>query len=207
MAMSRNPKRTPKAPKLYRVELDYRFQRRLGLQMENFDALGVGRVLVSPRAKRSFPPLAETPRLLIDKSLGRPPVDWELFDDFHLVSDRMKRVLEAVDGEGVAFLRCETRSLNGGPAPVYWLCDVIRMLDVVDEEKSDLRILEDGTDYRHYDPMAISSYVFREEAIGSAHIFRLRFLRSNIICDQAMKDACRAAGLRGLRFENAYGNL
>jgi hypothetical protein len=115
----------------------------------------------------------------------------------------MKGVLEAVDGEGVAFLKCETRSLKGGPAPVYWLCDVVRLLDVVDEEKSNLKILEDGTDYRHYDPMARSGYVFRTEAIGSAHIFRLRFLESTIICDQAMKDACKAAGLRGLTFKDA----
>lgn len=204
MAMSRNPRRKPKAPKLYSVGEDFRIRMPPGLQMENMAALGVGRVLMSPRDKRSFPPLAETPRLLIDKSLGRPPVDWELFHDFWLVSDRMKSVLEAVDRDGVAFLRCETRSLSGG-APVYWLCDIVRELDVIDEEKSCVRILEDGTDFRIYDPMAISNFVFKEEAIGSAHIFRPRFL-PRIICDQSLKDACKAAGMRGIRFGNAYGN-
>lgn len=204
MAMSHNPKRKPKAPKLYSVEPDFRIRTPPGLQMENFAALGAGRVLLSPRDKRSFPPLAETPRLLIDKSLGRPPVDWEQFDDFWLVSDRMKSVLEAVDRDGVAFLRCETRSLSGG-APVYWLGDIVRELDVIDEEKSCVEILYDGTDFRIYDPMAMSSFVFKEEAIGSAHIFRPRFL-PRIICDQAMKDACKAAGMRGISFGNAYGN-
>lgn len=173
--------------------------------MENFEALGVGPVMYSPRGKRSFPPLAETPRLLIDKSLGRPPVDWESFDDFWLVSDRMKSVLEAVDKEGVAFLRCETRSLRG-EAPVYWLCDIVRELDVIDEEKSNVKVLDDGTDFRRYDLMETdSSFVFREEAIGSAHIFRTRFLNL-VVCDQVMKDACKSAGLKGMRFGNPYIN-
>ncbi|RXT36668.1 hypothetical protein B5V03_34085 [Bradyrhizobium betae] len=205
MAVSRNERRKPKAPKLYRVGMDYRLRTRPGLQLENIAALGAGRVLDSPRGKRSFPTLSETPRFLIDKSLGRAPVDCEHFHDFWLVSTRMKSVLEAVDREGVAFLRCETRSLSGN-APVYWLCDIVRLLDAVDEEKSNLEILEDGTDYRHYNAMALSSFAFREEAIGSAHIFRLRFLSSRIICDQAMKDACKAAGLRGLGFRDASGN-
>lgn len=205
MPKSGNGARKKKAPKLYRFELDLRISTLPGWKMENFDALGVGPVLHSPRGKRSFPPLLETPRLLIDKSLGRPPRDRELFDDFWLVSDRMKSVLEAVDREGVAFLRCETRSLRGG-APVYWLCDIVRELDVIDEEKSNFKVLDDGTDFRRYDGMVTdSSFVFREEAIGSAHVFRARFL-NRVVCDQAMKDACKAAGLKGLRFGNPYIN-
>lgn len=205
MAASGNGARKKKAPKLYRFELSLRIQTSPGWEMENFDALGVGRVMYSPRGKRSFPPLAETPRLLIDKSLGRPPVDWERFHDFWLVSDRMKSVLEAVDKEGVAFLRCETRSLRG-EAPVYWLCDIVRKLDVIDEEKSNVQVLDDGTDFRRYDGIASdSSFVFREEAIGSAHIFRARFLE-RVVCDQVMKDACKAVGLKGMRFGNPYIN-
>lgn len=206
MTVPINPRRKPKAPKLYRVGLDFRIHTRPGLELENLAALGVGRVLLSStRGKRSFPSLLEAPRFLIDKSLGRPPVDWELFHDFWLVSDRMKNLLEAMDSEGVAFLRCETRSLRGD-APVYWLCDIVRLLDAIDEEKSSVEILEDGTKFRHYDNMAISNYVFKEEVIGSAHIFRLRFLETRIICDQAMKDACKAAGIRGLRFGDPFKN-
>lgn len=74
MAGSGNERRKKKAPKLYRVELDFRIHRPPGLEMENLAALGAGRVLMSSRGKRSFPPLAETPRLLIERSLGRPPV-------------------------------------------------------------------------------------------------------------------------------------
>ncbi|MCA1507641.1 DUF1629 domain-containing protein [Bradyrhizobium sp. NBAIM02] len=197
--------RKKKSSKLYKFERDIRVSMSPGWNMENFDALGVGPVLYSPRGKRSFPPLLETPRLLIARSLGRPPADWEPFHDFWLVSDRMKNVLESVDREGVAFLRCETRSLRG-EAPVYWLCDIIRELDVIDEEKSNFKVLEDGTDFRRYVGTAMdSTFVFREEVIGSAHIFRARFL-NKVVCSQAMKDACKAAGLKGLRFGNPYIN-
>lgn len=194
--------RKSKAPKLYCVY--YRVHTPPGLEAENLTAaLNGGRVLLSPRGERRFPPLSEPLRLLIDKSLGRAPVDWELFHDFWLVSDRMKSVLETVDREGVAFLKCETRTLGRNVAPAYWLCDVVRVLDAVDEEKSRFEILEDGTEFRRYDTMARPNFVFREEAIGSAHIFRPRFLDSRIICDQVMKDACKAAGLRGIGFSDA----
>ena len=192
--------RKPKAKKFYCVGLDFRFHTAPGLEMENIG----GRTLMSPPGERSFPPLSAPLRLLIDRSLGRAPADWELFHDFWLVSDRMKGVLEAVDREGVAFLKCESRSLGRKAAPDYWLCDVIRVLDAIDEEKSQGEILEDGTESRRYSPMGRPSLVFKEEAVGSAHIFRPRFW-GKIICDQTMKDACKSAGMRGIRFQDAAG--
>lgn len=192
--------RKPKAKKYYRVGLDFRFHTAPGLRMENIG----GRTLMSPPGERNFPTLSEPPRLLIDRSLGRAPNDWELFHDFWLVSDRMKGLLEAVDRGGVAFLRCESRSLGRKAAPDYWLCDVIRGLDAIDEEKSRGEILDNGTESRRYDPMSKPSLVFKEEVVGSAHIFRPRFW-GDIICDQTTKDACRAAGMRGIGFRDAAG--
>lgn len=202
MAMPSTEKRLrkPKARKFYRVGLDFRFHTPPGLRMENIGS----RTLMSPPGERSFPTLSEPPRLLIDRSLGRAPNDWELFHDFWLVSDRMKGLLKAVDREGVAFLKCESRSLGRKPAPDYWLCDVIRVLDAIDEEKSRGEILYDGTESRRYSPMGGPSLVFKEEIVGLAHIFRPRFW-GDIICDDAMKDACKAAGMRGIRFRDAAG--
>jgi len=152
--------RKRKARKFYTVY--YRVHSAPGLELENVTAaLNGGRVLMSPRGERRFPPLSEPLRILIDRSLGRAPVDWELFHDFWLVSDRMKEVLETIDREGVAFLDCETRTLGRKLAPVYWLCDVVRVLDVIDEERSRLQILDDGTKYRRYDILKSPNFVFR----------------------------------------------
>jgi len=44
--------------------MDFRIQKPPGLKLENLSALGVGCVLLSPRGKGGFLPLAETPRFL-----------------------------------------------------------------------------------------------------------------------------------------------
>ncbi|MDA9435821.1 hypothetical protein XH88_29310 [Bradyrhizobium sp. CCBAU 51627] len=192
--------RKPKTAKFYRVSIGG-FHTAPGVKIENTAALNGGRLLMPPPGRRGFPPLPESPRLLIDRSLGRAPGDWELFYGFRLASDRMKDLLESIDREGVVFLKCETRSLTGPAAPTYWLCDVIRVLDAIDEQKSQGTIVDDGTPYRRYDLMAGARLVFKQQAVGSAHIFRPRFW-VGVICDQIMKDACREAGMRGISFED-----
>jgi hypothetical protein len=38
------------------------------------------------------------------------------------------------------------------------------------------------------------------DAVGTHHIFRMKYYEAKIICDEAMRLACKAAGLTGLRF-------
>ena len=45
--------------------------------------------------------------------------------------------------------------------------------------------------------------VFRDDAIGDAHVFRMEYLQAVVICDQTMKDACKAGGLKGIKFDGA----
>ena len=45
--------------------------------------------------------------------------------------------------------------------------------------------------------------VFREDAIGDAHVFRMAYMQPTVICDQAMKDTCKGAGLKGIMFDDA----
>lgn len=175
-----------------------------GWIVENEPVLLMGRfVLGPPPGQRGFPQFPELPRLVFDKKLGRPPRDVEQFHDYWLVSDRMKAILQRIDPDGVAFVQCLSRTSSGSAAPVYWLCDVLRILDAVDEEKSHLRIETDSTGYKWYSLTGRPSLVFREEIVGSAHIFRLRFSIGNVICDQALKSACKAAGMTGIAFDDA----
>jgi hypothetical protein len=115
-------------------------------------------------------PFPEPPRLVIDKSLGRDPRDWEMFQDYWLVSDRMKILLEMLDSEGVRFVRCESRYRDNRVAPTYWLCDIVRVLDAVDEANSVLKIEYPTPDWKVY-KLHGSSLVFKEEIVGAAHIF------------------------------------
>jgi hypothetical protein len=130
--------------------------------------------------------------------------DWEIYHAYWVVSDPMKSVLETLDPEGVTFVRCETRHPDGSAGPTCWLCDVIRVLDAVDEQRSRVKIEYDPTgSHKRYDLMGGADLFFREEIVGAAHIFRLRFLLPKIICDQSMKDVCKDAGLKGIGFREA----
>lgn len=116
----------------------------------------------------------------------------------------MKAVLERLDPEGVEFEKCVCRSKSESAAPVYWLCDVVRILDAVDEEKSRVKIEYDPPDHRkRYNLLGGANLLFREEIVGSAHIFRLKFLQPRIVRSQSMKDACKEAGLKGISFHDA----
>ena len=56
-----------------------------------------------------------------------------------LVADRVKTLFERIDPEAFAFVRAEVDYSNFDKlGPGFWFCDVIRMLDCVDEERSRL---------------------------------------------------------------------
>jgi hypothetical protein len=197
--------RKPKARNFYRTGPDLRVGGVPGYLIENVMALTGGRpVLVPPEGRRGFPEYPEAPLLVIDRKLGRPLRDLELCESYWLVSDRMKRVLESVDPAGVAFLRCTVRMADGTAAPTYWFCDVVRVLDAVDEAASTLRIhLDQRDDRKVYSFSGGASLVFREDVVGDAHIFRLAYLEPEVIGDQVLKDACKAAELKGITFKDA----
>ena len=114
----------------------------------------------------------------------------------------MKTVLQTVDPEGVAFLPCEVRLQDGERGPVSWLCDVVRILDAVDEAASRVKIKYlPQYNAKIYQLAGGANLVFREDVVGAAHIFRLAHLKPAVFCDQQIKDACKAAGLKGVSFK------
>ncbi|EJN15807.1 Protein of unknown function (DUF1629) [Bradyrhizobium sp. YR681] len=146
---------------------------------------------------------------VFDKSIGSLPYDLEPYYGWWLISDRTKVLFEALDPEAFVFVPCDVRVPQGSyHGPGYWLCDVVRVLDALDESQSRL-IIRTEDDPRSlkfgkkvYLTMPGSKLVFTEAAIGEAHIFRMAHSESDVICDQEMKDACKAAGLKRIRFDN-----
>lgn len=192
-----------KRRKFFRMHPDFRLEGRPGYRVENEKTLtgGIG-VLGPPLKRRGFPEYPELPRVLFDKKLGRPVRDLEQCSSYWLVSDRMKTVLETVDPEGCALVRCDVRLGDGTPGPLYWLCDVLRVLDALDETNSEVKIY-DEPEGKSYDFMGGTRFFFKEDIIGSAHIFRMAYAQLEIICDQQTKDACKVGGLKGIRFRDA----
>jgi uncharacterized protein DUF1629 len=207
MANPAAPKRgrQSKARKFYRMGPDLRSGGAAGCKLENERLLLQGQLALGPPAgRRGFPDYPESPRFLFDSKIGRPPRDIEQYSYFWLISDRMKTVLEIVDQEAFAFARCEVRLSNGAPGPAYWLCDVLRILDAVDEAASQVRIeYLPPNSTKFYNLTGGANLVFREDVVGSAHAFRLADLDLVVFCDQQIRDACKAVGLKGVRFRDA----
>jgi len=191
--------RKPKGRKFYKMNVDYVHGGKPGFRLENADT--VERYLHGWRSDPYYSKLPERPRFLFDKKLGRPPRDLEGYVGHWLISERMKVVLEEIDGDAFGFISCEVVLLDGTPGPHRWLCNAVRVLDALDERQSELRIFEDAGQ-KEYLLTGPTRLIFRDDVVGAAHVFRMRFMEVTVICDQAMKDACRQAGLKGIYFRD-----
>ncbi len=165
----------PRARKFYVMDPDARMGGMPGYQMENKNVLLLGRHTLSPPpGQRGFPDYPEKPRFLFDKKLGRLPRDIEEYHAYWLISDRMKAALESVDPDGFAFVQCTTRFPDGTAGPAYWLCDVVRVFDAVDEATSRVKVKYDAIHHtKSYSLMGGANLVFNADIVGRAHVFRI----------------------------------
>jgi len=193
----------PRARKRRFYTMSYNLSGRPGFRIADESVLPPYRVR---RLPASMPPVP----FMFDKSDGRMPGDVELADHWWLVSDRAKAVFERMDPEAFVFVRCDVRVPKGSyHGPDFWICDVTRVLDALDESASclhigvrdDVRYLDHGQKY--YEWILDYKLVFKETAIGHAHIFRMAYKDTTVICDQEFKDACKSAGLKKIRFVDA----
>lgn len=194
----------PRARKrrFYAIGPDFRVGRGPGFRVEDESVL-------PPYREYRLP--ASTPHVpyVFDKSVGSMPYDLELCYHWWLISDRTKAVFERLDPEAFVFVPCDVRMPHSRyEGPNYWLCDVARVLDALDESQSRLRIgIRDDVGYidhgkKYYELCCDSKLVFKEDVVGGAHIFRMAYADAKIICDQEFKDACKSAGLRRIRFRD-----
>jgi hypothetical protein len=171
----------------------------------NEDELFGGRidVLAPPAGRRGFIDYPVTPLFLADEKLGRIDRDFEAHSEYWLISDRMKSALEQVDPEGFAFLKCDTKLSDGTDGPRHWLCDVVRVLDALDEERSIVRIgtADDGS--KVYSLRGRTSLIFDIQATGQHHVFRIKYYQSLVICSDELRRVCKANKFTGMRFKDA----
>ncbi|MGN6143015.1 MAG: imm11 family protein [Mesorhizobium sp.] len=161
-----------------------------------------------PEKGYGFADLPEKPRLVHYPKEGKMPRDLEGLYGYLLVSERLKLLFEAVDASAFEFVDCDFTLADGSKGPHYYLADVVRVLDAVDEEASpDLRIEYDrdfrtGQDIKIYNLVGGASLVFRQDVVGKAHVFRTPYI-GTIFCDDVLKSACKAADITGAWFIDA----
>jgi Protein of unknown function (DUF1629) len=165
--------------------------------LNNKAFVGDDDIFSRPTRGYGFPRVAEPPVFLF---IGRAERDFWEFCTYWFVSDRMKAFLEQFDPEAFDFLKCEIKLPNGASSPVRWLCDVVRVIDAVDEEKSSRIIIGRNTMGEKYLLQGQGSYVFKEDAVGPHHVFHIMHSPHEVVGDEEFKRACKAAGLKGISF-------
>ena len=68
------------------------------------------------------------------------PRDLEELAGIWVVSDPLKQLFEQMDAEAFAFVACDFSLADGSPGPQYYLGNVLRGLDALDEASSRVRI-------------------------------------------------------------------
>jgi hypothetical protein len=158
-------------------------------------------MMMPPHGRRGFRDYPALPVFVADKKKGR--LHWDLDTPvpyYWLVTEKMKALMEALDREAFEFLQCRVQFPDGSDAPPHWLCDVVRVLDAVDEEKSKVKVWhgQSGNKVYGYGDMNLQ---FKPEVVGTSKFFRLYYNDNIVICDDEVKAACKAADLKGLSFE------
>lgn len=153
-----------------------------------------------------FPPNMPKPVFILDKAFGRLPLtDGEgVGRDIWLISDKAKRAFESVDAEAFEFCKVETRLREKGverEGPEYWLCDLVRTIDALDEEKSKARVKWQTPDTKFvtldYDHRAH----FKRSVIRNNHIFRHKHSLVYPYCDETFRQAIDDANLTSFGFK------
>jgi len=150
-------------------------------------------------------PIMETPLLVFERPLGKLPFPDLLHFPRGLfaVSDRTKRIFEDIDPSAFVFQETVVNSHDSSSAPQYWLCDIVRFVDAVDEARSRVMVetgvnLQNGEEYRRVLHGQMGKDVFRREMIGDYHLFRAQYFPAMVLLDETMAVAIRSASLLGL---------
>ncbi|PRA44788.1 hypothetical protein CQ062_24315 [Ochrobactrum sp. MYb68] len=149
----------------------------------------------------------ERPHLVHVPEKGGMPRDLEELSGIWIVSEPLKQLFEKMDAEAFAFMACDFSLADGSLGPQYYLGNVLRRLDALDEASSRVRIKLDhnyqtGEDEKLYSLVGGASLVFKPDVVGDAHIFRQDLMGAPPICDRAMFDALSAANFSGVRLRD-----
>jgi hypothetical protein len=172
----------------------------LGYKVVNEDKLLMGRRILAPDPGcTGFPNYPELPIIEFTAKLKPAARDLEWCGAYWLISDKLKNIFEEVDPEAFAFMECRTVYANSEPAPKYWMCDVTKTLDAVDEDRSNVDIRIQG-ETRVYQLWGDTRFVLKDDVIRGARVFRLKYRYASVCCDAALRRSCIDAKVQGVSF-------
>jgi len=183
----------------YQLEIDLSLSRSPWCVRENEAALKKGFPADSNLPFQGYV-FSEHPKISFDRKKRRGPlrdVD-RITLGIWLVADRVKMLFEKIDPDGFRFAKVEMDYRNfEEPGPGYWFCEIVRMLDCVDEERSKLTYY-DNVPFKAY--RALIDVKMLPEVVGTAHAFRLKKSPLTDVVDDVIANAVKAEKIEGFRF-------
>lgn len=112
---------------------------------------------------------------------------------YWLVSARLRGVMEDVDAGAFVFMETDYRLADGAMGEPHFLCDVVRTIDALDEQASQLKIIfsDDYEEGKYYGLTGDVRLAFKQDVVAGAHVFRLPYYEG-VFCDHAFKEAVQA---------------
>jgi cold shock CspA family protein len=154
--------------------------------------------------QRGFRDYAVKPKFRLGKRFGKTPCDVEPYGDYWIVSDRAKQVFDALAKTDFAYLAVDIEADRDTEPAVYWFCDIVPVLDALDEARSVVRALMIHKDGSKIHDTGKCSLVFDETIVGQHCIFRMRTSFMTLICNERFMTAVKQAKLTGLSFWDAF---
>ncbi len=154
--------------------------------------------------ERGFRQYSIRPRFHVSKRLGRTPYDIEFYSGYLFVSERAKQVFDGLNQTDFTYLSVDTEFDTGFDPVNYWLCDVVSVLDAINEERSTVasEVRKDGLKFHKL--MGSYSLAIDETIVGEHCAFRLKTAPPTVICNERFKAAVKKAGLTGLSFSDVF---
>jgi hypothetical protein len=152
-----------------------------------------------------LPALSGTPMLKVgSRSWRAAPLDF-YGDERFFASTRLKDLLLQFDESAFEVAECKAVDAKGEEIESYWWMEAVRILDAVDESRSDLiRQTEnpfsdrDAVDEVRY--YRINDAVMKPDVIKECHVFRLAPYSQRMIVSGEVVDECRKQGITGIVF-------
>jgi hypothetical protein len=179
-----------------------------GVEIANETSLRAPGVFVVEPPTGEADQYTQRPHLVHVPEKGELPRDLENVSGIWIVSEALKQVFQKVDAAAFAFVECDFTLSDGNPGPKYYFCNVLRVLDALDEPSSRVKIKTDhnfitGEDEPFYSIVGGASLVFDKARVGNSHIFRQARSPIDPICDRVMYDALIGARLDGIQLRDA----
>ncbi len=204
---SKKQNKNSKKPVFYKLYNNYMQTKVAGIKLLNGEDLFQGttyKVLAPPSRKiRGFREYPVTPLFLISPKIGRRLNDIEFYGSYWIVSDRAMRIFMDLSKLDFAFMPINSKFDINSTLDKYWLCDVISVLDAVDEKNSIVNTTLGDSGERVHNVTPNTILKFYESVVEPHRVFRLETNCSVIICDETFKNTVTNAGLTGLRYRDA----